>query len=89
MMNSYMVIGLILAVIILILVKGLPVQALKFVSQGMVKILIGALVLFFINVFGANFGLHIPINVFTTAISGFLGVSGVAALFAIHFILLP
>ncbi|QHS23863.1 pro-sigmaK processing inhibitor BofA [Virgibacillus sp. MSP4-1] len=88
-MNSYMVIGLILAVIILILVKGLPVQALKFVSQGMVKILIGALVLFFINVFGANFGLHIPINVFTTAISGFLGVSGVAALFAIHFILLP
>ncbi|GAA0502374.1 sigma-K factor-processing regulator BofA [Salinibacillus aidingensis] len=88
-MNSYMVIGLILAVIILILAKGLPVQALKFVSQGMVKILIGALVLFFINVFGANFGLHIPINLFTTAISGFLGVSGVAALFAIHFILLP
>ncbi|SET13389.1 inhibitor of the pro-sigma K processing machinery [Salinibacillus kushneri] len=88
-MNSYMIIGLIIAVILIILIKGLPIKTLKIVSQGMVKLLIGALVLFFVNVFGANFGLHIPINLFTTVISGFLGVSGVAALFAIHFMLFP
>ncbi|MRG87920.1 pro-sigmaK processing inhibitor BofA [Salinibacillus xinjiangensis] len=88
-MNSYIIIGVILAVILLILIKGLPMRGLQYLSQGIVKVLIGALILFFINIFGANFGLHIPINLFTTVISGFLGIPGVASLFAIHFILLP
>ncbi|MBB6454378.1 inhibitor of the pro-sigma K processing machinery [Salirhabdus euzebyi] len=88
-MDSYIVIGIILAVIVLILLKGLPVNALRFVSQGVVKILIGALLLFFLNVFGASIGLHIPINLFTTVITGFLGISGLASLSAIHIFLLP
>ncbi len=80
---------MIVVAIVLILLKGIPVQTLRILSQGVVKILIGALILFFLNVFGANFGLHIPINLFTTVISGFLGVSGVTSLFAIHMFLLP
>ncbi len=84
-----MIIGIFVVAIALILIKGIPVHALRTISHGVVKVLIGALVLFFLNVFGANFGLHIPINMFTTVISGFLGIAGVGSLMAIHMFLLP
>jgi len=35
-------------------------------------------------VFGGAIGLHIPINLFTTVVSGFLGVFGLASLAAIQ-----
>ncbi|MCP8617170.1 pro-sigmaK processing inhibitor BofA family protein [Salirhabdus salicampi] len=88
-MNSYLVIGVILVVILLFLLKGVPLKAVRLLSSGLVKVLIGALLLFFLNVFGANFGLHVPINLFTVFVSGFLGLPGLASLVAIHIILLP
>ena len=59
-------------------------KPLKFLGQGIVKIAIGALFLFFLNAFGSNFGIHVPINIVTATISGLLGIPGVAALAVIQ-----
>lgn len=61
----------------------------RFASKGVVRLIIGALFIFFANVFGSMFGLHIPINVFTSLFVGFLGLFGLGSLAAIHFLILP
>ena len=83
-MSSTMIIVLMLAIIVLLLTIGTPIKPLKLLGQTSVKLVIGVLVLFFVNIFGANFGLHLPINLFTALITGFLGFFGVGSLVAIH-----
>jgi inhibitor of the pro-sigma K processing machinery len=73
-----------LAIIVLLLIIGAPVKPMKWIGQGSVKLVIGVLLLFFVNVFGANFGIHVPINLFTALVSGLLGISGIVSLVAIH-----
>jgi inhibitor of the pro-sigma K processing machinery len=72
------------ALIILLLIVGAPVKPMRFIGHTTIKLGIGILFLFFVNVFGGAIGLHIPINLFTVIISGFLGLFGVASLAAIH-----
>lgn len=76
-------IALIGGLIVLFLLVGTPLKPIRFVGQGIVKLLIGALLLFFLNVLGNQFGIHIPINLATSAVSGFLGIPGLCALVAI------
>jgi len=83
-LNSLFVIGAIVACIILLLLVGAPLKSTRFLGQGVVKLGIGILFLFFFNVFGGSLGLHIPINAFTVVVSGFLGVFGIASLTAIQ-----
>lgn len=87
-MNSTVIIAIMVALIILLLFVGAPVKPMRFIAQTTVKLGIGILFLFFFNVFGGAIGLHIPINLFTAAISGFLGILGVISLAAIHLFLL-
>lgn len=56
----------------------------QLLGQGITKLLIGAILLFFLNVFGNQFGLHVPINFITAAISGLLGIPGLLSLVAIQ-----
>ncbi|WP_163969240.1 pro-sigmaK processing inhibitor BofA family protein [Oceanobacillus halotolerans] len=88
-MSSTVVISIMVALIVLLLFVGAPVKPMKFIAQGTVKLGIGILFLFFFNVFGGAIGLHIPINLFTAVISGFLGLFGVASLAAIHMFIIP
>ena len=83
-MSSVIVISVIVGLIILLLFIGAPAKPMRLIGTGTVKFGIGILLLFFINVIGGSFGLHIPINLFTAAISGFLGVFGLASLAAIQ-----
>lgn len=83
-----MVIIIMISIIILLLTVGAPVKPMKLLGQGSVKLVIGVLLLFFVNVFGANFGIHVPINLFTALVSGILGLFGVASLVAIHIFIL-
>lgn len=83
-MSSTLVISIMVALIIVLLFVGAPVKPMRFIGQSTVKLGIGILFLFFLNVIGGAFGLHIPINVFTILISGFLGLFGLASLAAIH-----
>jgi inhibitor of the pro-sigma K processing machinery len=78
-----MIISFLTGAIFLFLSIGTSFKPLHFLGQGLVKIVIGALFLFFVNVFGVPLDIHIPINIITAAISGILGLPGIGALIAI------
>ncbi|MGG0720401.1 pro-sigmaK processing inhibitor BofA family protein [Robertmurraya massiliosenegalensis] len=82
-MEPVVVIALIGGLIVIFLLVGTPLKPIRLVGQGVVKLLIGALLLFFLNILGNQFGIHIPINLATSAVSGFLGIPGLFALVAI------
>jgi inhibitor of the pro-sigma K processing machinery len=79
-----MIISILGGLIVLLLFSGAPFKPLRFIGQSAVKLLIGALFLFFLNAAGNRFGIHVPINFATSAVSGFLGIPGLAALVAIQ-----
>lgn len=83
-MEPILVISLIGTLIIVLLFIGAPTKSLRFFGQGFIKLLIGAILLFFLNVFGNQYGLHIPINLVTAAVSGLLGIPGLISLIAIQ-----
>ena len=70
--------------ILLLLSIGAPIKPLRFIGTTFAKLLIGALLLFFLNTLGNQFGIHVPINLTTSAVSGFLGIPGIFALVAIE-----
>lgn len=81
-LQASIIIAMMVLSIILLLLLGAPIRPARFLAQGIVKVGIGVLFLFFFNVFGGTIGLHIPINIFTVAVSGFLGLSGLISLLA-------
>ncbi|WHX40662.1 pro-sigmaK processing inhibitor BofA family protein [Mesobacillus sp. AQ2] len=83
-MDPIVVISVLGGLIMLLLIIGAPTKPLRFIGQSAVKILIGALFLFFLNAFGTGFGIYVPINIATAAVSGLLGIPGVFALVAIQ-----
>lgn len=87
-MSSTLVISIMIALIVILLIVGAPAKPMRFIGHSTVKLGIGILFLFFFNVFGGAIGLHIPINLFTIIVSGFLGLFGLASLAAIHLFIL-
>ncbi|MFT4417112.1 pro-sigmaK processing inhibitor BofA family protein [Fredinandcohnia humi] len=86
-MEPVVVISILGGLIVLVLLMGAPLKPIRIVGQVFVKVLIGALFLFFLNAFGASFDLHLPINLVTSAISGLLGLPGLAALVLIDLLI--
>lgn len=82
-MDPILVFSVLGGLILVLLLVGAPMKPIKWVGQVFVRILVGALLLFLVNTFGASFNLHIPINFITTSISGILGIPGLAALIII------
>jgi inhibitor of the pro-sigma K processing machinery len=72
------------SLILLLLFSGAPFKPVRFIGQTAIKLLIGSLFLFFLNVAGTKYGVHVPINFATSAVSGFLGIPGLFALVAIQ-----
>ncbi|MEC1669847.1 pro-sigmaK processing inhibitor BofA family protein [Bacillus sp. FSL R5-0560] len=86
-MEPIFIIGIILGLVILLFLSGSPAKPLKWIGITVVKCVAGALLLVCVNMFGGSLGIHVPINIVTTAISGILGIPGIAALVVIkHFI---
>lgn len=83
-MNSIVIIAIISGLILLLLVAGSPGKPLRFIGQILIRFAIGALFLFFLNQFGGQFGIHVPINIITTSVSGLLGIPGVVGLTVIQ-----
>ncbi len=77
-------IAIISGFLILLFLIGSPAKLFKLLGHGAVKLLIGALLLFFLNVFGHRFGIYIPINLMTSAVAGLLGIPGLCALVVIE-----
>ncbi|MBM7705087.1 pro-sigmaK processing inhibitor BofA family protein [Metabacillus iocasae] len=71
-------------ILLLLLAGGTTNKILRLIGQGSIKLVIGALFLFFVNVIGAQMDIHVPINVVTTSISGILGIPGLIALIIIN-----
>lgn len=82
--SPVVIISIVIGLIILLLVVGTPIKPLRMIGQGIIKIMIGALFLFFLNTVGNQYGIHVPINFATSTVSGILGIPGVAALVAIQ-----
>lgn len=83
-MEPILIITVLGVLIILLFSKGAPIKPLRFIGTTFIKILIGALFLFFLNTLGNQFGVHVPINLITSAVSGLLGLPGLFALVAIE-----
>ncbi|GAB2536430.1 pro-sigmaK processing inhibitor BofA family protein [Gracilibacillus alcaliphilus] len=82
---NWWIIGGIVILIGLLLAKGIPANLVKGSGRIVMKITIGVLFLFFVNLLGASFGLYVPINLFTAGIAGILGIPGIVCLTALHF----
>jgi inhibitor of the pro-sigma K processing machinery len=83
-LEPIVVISILGGLIVMMLFFGAPFKPVRFVGQAVIKLLIGALFLFFLNAAGNSIGIHIPINFVTSAVSGFLGIPGLFALVAIQ-----
>jgi inhibitor of the pro-sigma K processing machinery len=83
-MDPIIIISLFAGLILIMFFIGAPIKPLRFVGQGIIKILIGALFLFFLNEFGTSLGIYVPINLVTASVSGILGIPGVVALVALE-----
>ena len=83
-MDPIIVISVLCGLVIVMMILGAPLKPVRLIGQGMIKVLIGALFLFFLNAFGTSYGVYVPINLVTAGISGLLGIPGVCALIAIE-----
>ncbi|MTH55735.1 pro-sigmaK processing inhibitor BofA [Bacillus mangrovi] len=69
--------------ILLLLLNGAAAKPVRWIGKLAVKMTAGAFMLFILNAAGAGIGVHIPINAGTSAVSGLLGLPGIAALYVI------
>ncbi|MDQ6595364.1 pro-sigmaK processing inhibitor BofA [Bacillus salipaludis] len=83
-MEPIIIISVLGGLIVILLFSGAPFKPARFIGQAAIKLVIGALFLFFLNVAGNRFGIHVPINFATSTVSGFLGIPGMVALVAIQ-----
>ena len=83
-MSPIVVISILGGMILLLLFSGAPVKPLRLIGQSATKLLIGALLLFFVNLGLNHYNIHVPINLATSAVSGFLGIPGLLTLVAIQ-----
>ncbi|WP_158738353.1 pro-sigmaK processing inhibitor BofA family protein [Alteribacillus sp. YIM 98480] len=72
----------------LFLLLGGGMKAFRWTGGIFVRLIIGALALFFLNAFGSAVGYHLPINAFTVMVSGLLGIPGVVMLVAVDLFIL-
>lgn len=70
-------------IVMLLLIKGVKKTG-KIIGSLIVKGIIGVLILYTLNVVGAQKGIHIPINEITASISALLGIPGIVALVVIQ-----
>ena len=49
--------------------------------------ILGGVVIFIINLIGANFGFHIGLNIFTSILVGLLGIPGVVCLIVVKLLI--
>jgi inhibitor of the pro-sigma K processing machinery len=83
-LNHIIIISGTLVIIGLLLFIGAPLKPFRFIGNSIIKVLVGALLLFALNMVGTQINLHVPINLITSSICGFLGMPGLFALAVIQ-----
>lgn len=87
-MNSTTIIYGLIGLILVILMVGVTTKPMKLIKNALSKIIIAALLLFFINLCVNQFGIYIPINLITIGIGSVLGLPGLCSLVAIDYFLI-
>lgn len=82
-----MVVFAVFLLFFILFIIGTPLHPVRWMGRFIVRILVGAFLLFLLNVIGESFSLHVPINLATVAVSGLLGIPGIAALVFIKYTL--
>lgn len=86
-MDFTMILPILIGVAVLFIVLKLLALPMKIIIKLVINGLIGGLVIFVVNLIGANFGFMIDLNWITALIVGFLGVPGVVIVTILQFIL--
>lgn len=86
-MDFTMILPILIGVAILFVVLKLLALPMKIIIKLVINGLVGGLVIFVINLIGANFGFMIDLTWITALIVGFLGVPGVVIVAILQFIL--
>lgn len=86
-MDFTMILPILIGVAVLFIVLKLLALPMKIIIKLVINGLVGGLVIFVVNLIGANFGFMIDLNWITALIVGFLGVPGVVIVTILQFIL--
>lgn len=83
-MELNIVMAFVLGLLLLYLVGRVMVVPIKLIMKLLVNGIVGGLVLWVVNYFGAFLSLHIPLNPVTALTAGFLGIPGIVLLIVIQ-----
>lgn len=86
-MDFTMILPILIGVAVLFIVLKLLALPMKIIIKLVINGLVGGLVIFVVNLIGANFGFMIDLTWITALIVGFLGVPGVVIVAILQFIL--
>lgn len=86
-MDFTMILPILIGVAVLFIVLKLLALPMKIIIKLVINGLVGGLVIFVVNLIGANFGFTIDLTWITALIVGFLGVPGVVIVTILQFIL--
>lgn len=86
-MDFTMILPILIGVAILFIVLKLLALPMKIIIKLVINGLVGGLIIFVINLIGANFGFMIDLNWITALIVGLLGVPGVVIVAILQFVL--
>ena len=86
-MNYTMILPILIGVAILFVVLKLLALPMKLIIKLVVNGLIGGVIIFVINLIGANFGFTIDLNWISALIVGILGIPGVIIAAILQFLL--
>ena len=76
--------AIVLAVIVVLRILAKPI---RFVFKLLINTVLGFVLLWLINFFGAGLGIALELTLLNALVVGFLGIPGVLLLLAIHFLL--
>ena len=86
-MDFTIILPILIGVAVLFIVLKLLALPMKIIIKLVINGLVGGLVIFIVNLIGANFGFMIDLTWITALIVGFLGVPGVVIVTILQFIL--
>ncbi|OEF99647.1 hypothetical protein BHF71_08145 [Vulcanibacillus modesticaldus] len=74
---------LFIGIVIIVFLGDRLIKIVKLGWIGILKIAVGAFLLYFFNIIGQIFNIYIPLNMITSSVVGFLGIPGLASLIII------
>ncbi len=86
-MDFTMILPILIGVGILFIVLKLLALPMKLIIKLVINGIVGGIIIFVVNLIGANFGFVIDLNWITALLVGFLGVPGVIVVTILQFIL--